>query len=47
MKDVLRRMSGWLAGLLAGALVLVAKAGVGPLCTWGFYQPETPHALRK
>lgn len=47
MKDVLRRMGGWLAGLLAGVLVLVAQAGVGPLCLWGWYQPETPRALRK
>ncbi|MGQ9532922.1 MAG: cyclic lactone autoinducer peptide [Desulfotomaculales bacterium] len=44
---MLRRTGTWLAGLLAGVLVLVAQAGVGPLCTWGWYQPETPRALRK
>jgi len=47
VKDVLRRTGTWLAGLLAGVLVLVAQAGVGLLCLWGWYQPETPRALRK
>jgi cyclic lactone autoinducer peptide len=47
VRNMRRKMIKWAFSLAAAALTLFASINVASACTWMWYQPELPEALRE